>query len=126
MSTNGETRSMGGLGWTVLALVAVVIGIAILILGASRPDDVPVADASPTTLAVSVPPGHRKSVVLGEMRAGETYRLLVTVEGTVFEPSERSAPSSPARPTTTSARSSMGAIPISICPIVPIATAGRV
>ncbi len=66
-----------------------VIGIAILILGASRPAGIPVADAAPTTRSVSLAGGRRETLMLGEVKTGETYRLIVTFDGGRMGPHDR-------------------------------------
>ncbi|HLN05126.1 MAG TPA: hypothetical protein VK217_02525, partial [Acidimicrobiales bacterium] len=87
MSTTGERRRRVDVSWAVAALAAWLIVLASRAGSDARPAGETAVAASPRTLAMKA--GHRETLALGDLKAGQTYRLLVTLESGCLQPEDR-------------------------------------
>ncbi|MFI5456585.1 MAG: discoidin domain-containing protein [Isosphaerales bacterium] len=87
MSTSGARRRRVDSPWVIAALAAWLIVLASQAVVHARPDGKPPADASPRTLAMKS--SQRETLALGDVKAGQTYRLLVTLDSGRLQPEDR-------------------------------------
>jgi len=85
MATSGARRRVD-VSWAVVALAAWLIVLVAHTVVDARPDEPP-ATASPRTLTIE--DGHRETLALGDLKAGQTYRLLVTLETSPIQAEDR-------------------------------------
>jgi hypothetical protein len=86
--TLGRNAKFGAFG-TFLAGLSAWIGLVIAGPSPARPADEAKPSENSTVRSITLDPGRKVTFSLGEVKAGETYRLLVTLEGPVFNLSER-------------------------------------
>ncbi len=89
MSTTGVRNERRIRPVTRLAGLSVWIGLAMLVTPLARAGDDLKSSESSTIRSISLAPDRKATFSLGEVKAGETYRLLVTLEGVVFNLFER-------------------------------------
>src|SRR5262249_38954563 len=89
MSSSGGSKRNSGAAWTVLAGLVCLAEPAITAPVAAQPggDTTTSVPAPPRTISLSS--GRRETRSLGGLKAGETYRLLVTLEGRPLAPEDR-------------------------------------
>ena len=70
-----------------MAAGAWLIAVALQGVAQARPDDKPVSTPGPRSLAIKA--GHRETLSLGGLKAGQTYALTVTLESGRLQPDDR-------------------------------------
>jgi cellulose synthase operon protein C len=88
MKTTMERKSYTPARALIAGLV-VIFGLAALYPARTHPATDPKTNVSTPAQILTVASGQRKSMMLGDVKAGETYRLLIALAGTPASPADR-------------------------------------
>ena len=88
MSRTGE-RSWNGTAGLYSALVLGMFGLVAFAHAETRPDGLPSTSKPILARSLTLASGQRETLVLGELKAGETDRLLVSLDGALSGSADR-------------------------------------